>query len=391
MLIGRTDRGHLANWWFTVDRKLFSAVLVLMAAGVLFNMAASPAVAARINLPPFHFLQRQILFLIPAFMVFLSASMLPARYVRRLAFAGFAASMILVAMTLMIGAEIKGATRWLSVGSLAVQPSEFLKPFFVVVCAFFMAEKMRRPDMPGIYLATGLLASVIGLLVLQPDFGQTILITSAWITMLFMTGISWAWIFAVIGAGLGGLFFAYLTVAHVASRIDRFLSPDSGDTFQVDMARDAFERGGLLGQGPGAGSVKMIIPDAHSDFAFAVIGEEFGAVTCVALVVIFGFIVIRGIGFALREEDPFRRLAVTGLISIFGMQAVINMGVNVALLPAKGMTLPFISYGGSSLIAMAFGMGLVLALTRRRALGNMPENVWQQPHTAQQPVKELAI
>ncbi len=386
MLIGRTDRGHLANWWFTVDRKLFSAVLLLMAAGVLFNMAASPAVAARIGVPPFHFLSRQILFLVPAFMVFLGSSMLPANYVRRLAFAGFAASLVLVAMTLAFGAEIKGATRWLSVGSLAVQPSEFLKPVFVVVCAFFMAEKMRRPDMPGIYIAAALLCAVIALLVLQPDFGQTILITAAWITMLFMTGISWVWILAVAGAGVCGLFFAYLTVSHVASRIDRFLSPDSGDTFQVDMARDAFERGGLLGKGPGAGSVKMSIPDAHSDFAFSVIGEEFGAVTCILLVLIFGFIVVRGISFALREDDPFRRLAVTGLIAIFGMQAVINMGVNVALLPAKGMTLPFISYGGSSLIAMALGMGLVLALTRRRATGDMPEHVWNQSRLAPQPI-----
>ncbi|MGI9482096.1 MAG: FtsW/RodA/SpoVE family cell cycle protein [Hyphomicrobiales bacterium] len=375
-MIGRTDRGLLANWWFTVDRKMLSAILLLMAAGVLFIMASSPAVAARINIPVFHFLERQIFFLVPAIAVLIGASMLPVQYARRLAFLGFGMSLALVAMTLVVGPEIKGATRWLTIGSLAVQPSEFLKPAFIVVSAFFMSETMKRPDMPGIWVAGFLLACVGGLLVLQPDFGQTILITAAWITMLFVTGISWIWIFAVAGLGVGGLVLAYFTVAHVTSRIDRFLSPDTGDTFQVDMARDAFEKGGVLGSGPGAGSVKMSIPDAHSDFAFAVIGEEFGAVACVALVLIFAFIVMRGISFTLNEDDPFRRLAVTGLVAIFGMQAVINMGVNVALLPAKGMTLPFISYGGSSLIAMAFGMGLVLALTRRRPESHMSSEAW---------------
>lgn len=376
MLIGRTDRGLLANWWFTVDHKMLSAVLLLMAAGVLFIMASSPAVASRIGIPAFHFLERQIMFLIPAVAVLFGASMLPARYARRLAFLGFGLSVGLVAMTLVVGPEIKGATRWLTIGSLAVQPSEFLKPAFIVVCAFFMSEAMKKPEIPGIWIAGVLLAIVIGLLVLQPDFGQTILITAAWITMLFVTGISWVWILAVAGLGAAGLLFAYFTVAHVASRIDRFLSPDTGDTFQVDMARDAFEKGGVLGSGPGAGKVKMSIPDAHSDFAFAVIGEEYGAVACVVLVLIFAFIVMRGISFTLREDDPFRRLAVTGLMAIFGMQAVINMGVNVALLPAKGMTLPFISYGGSSLIAMAFGMGLVLALTRRRPESDMSSQAW---------------
>ena len=376
MLIGRTDRGLLANWWFTVDHKMLSAVLLLMAAGVLFIMASSPAVASRIGIPAFHFLERQIMFLIPAVAVLFGASMLPARYARRLAFLGFGLSVVLVAMTLVVGPEIKGATRWLTIGSLAVQPSEFLKPAFIVVCAFFMSEAMKKPEIPGIWIAGVLLAIVIGLLVLQPDFGQTILITAAWITMLFVTGISWVWILAVAGLGAAGLLFAYFTVAHVASRIDSFLSPDTGDTFQVDMARDAFEKGGVLGSGPGAGKVKMSIPDAHSDFAFAVIGEEYGAVACVVLVLIFAFIVMRGISFTLREDDPFRRLAVTGLMAIFGMQAVINMGVNVALLPAKGMTLPFISYGGSSLIAMAFGMGLVLALTRRRPESDMSSQAW---------------
>ncbi len=384
MFIGRTDRGLLAKWWFTVDRKMLSALLLLMSAGVLFNMAASPVVATRIGLQPFHFLERQLFFLIPGIVVLIGASMLTAAHARRIAFIGFAGSLALVALTLAIGPEIKGATRWLSIGSLAIQPSEFLKPAFIVVSAFFMAESMRRPEMPGIFIAAALLLVVIGLLVLQPDFGQTILITAAWITMLFMTGISWIWIFAAAGLGIGGMVFAYFTVAHVASRIDRFLSPDTGDNFQVDMARNAFEKGGILGQGPGNGSVKMSIPDAHSDFAFAVIGNEFGGIACIIMVCVFAYVVARGLKFTLVEDDPFHRLAVTGLMSIFGMQAVINMGVNVALLPAKGMTLPFISYGGSSLIAMTFGMGLVLAFTRRRPEKGMPNHVWQSnPHIHQ--------
>ncbi|MEM1200318.1 MAG: FtsW/RodA/SpoVE family cell cycle protein, partial [Pseudomonadota bacterium] len=241
------------------------------------------------------------------------------------------------------------------------------------------AEKILKPDMPGNIISAGLLIGCVSLLVLQPDFGQTILLCVVWAMMLFVTGVSWIWIFGLIAVGAGGLLTAYLTVPHVASRIDRYLNPDGGDTYQVDMAKDAFERGGVMGTGPGGGSVKQIIPDAHSDFTFAVAGEEFGAIACIVLLGIFCYVVVRGLNKAMKEDDPFRRIAVTGLVSLFGLQAVINMGVNVALLPAKGMTLPFISYGGSSLLSMAFAMGLVLSLTRRRAAGKVLDDLPARP------------
>ncbi len=371
MFIRRTDRGALANWWFTVDHKLLGTFTLLMAIGLLVNMASSPAVAARIGLEPFHFVTRQIIFMIPAFGVLLAMSFLTLTGAKRAAAAAFVLSLVLVFLTLKIGPEVKGATRWLNIGSMAIQPSELLKPAFIVVAAFFFSEKLKRPDMPGNIIAAALLAGVVGLLILQPDYGQTILICTVWAVMLFAAGVSWFWIFGLAGLGAAGLFTAYLTVHHVASRIDRYLQPASGDTYQVDMARDAFERGGIFGTGPGGGGIKSIIPDAHSDFTFAVAGEEFGAIACIALVAIYGYVVVRGLTWAMREDDPFRRLAVTGLVSLFGLQTIINMGVNVALLPAKGMTLPFISYGGSSLLSMAFAMGLVLTLTRRRAAGHV--------------------
>lgn len=375
MFIRRTDRGLLANWWFTVDRPLLAVFLLLMAIGLLINMASSPAVAARIDLAPFHFVKRQIIFLLPAIVVLLATSFLSVQAAKRVSVGAFAVSVVLVILTLQFGAEVKGATRWLNVGSIAIQPSELLKPAFIVVCAFFFAEKILKPDMPGNIISAALLVGCASLLVLQPDYGQTILVCSVWVMMLFVTGVSWIWIFGLMGLGAVGLMMAYLTVPHVASRIDRYLYPEAGDTYQVDMAREAFERGGLIGTGPGGGNVKQIIPDAHSDFTFAVAGEEFGAIACVVLLSIFCYVVIRGLNKAMNEDDPFRRLAVTGLISLFGLQAVINMGVNVALLPAKGMTLPFISYGGSSLLSMAFAMGLVLSLTRRRAAGKVLDDL----------------
>ncbi len=371
MFIRRTDRGALANWWFTVDHKLLGAFFLLMAIGLLINMASSPAVATRIGLDPFHFIKRQIIFMIPAFGVLLFMSFLSVKAAKRASVSALAFSLVLVFLTLQIGAEIKGATRWINVGSIAIQPSELLKPAFIVVAAFFFAEKLLRPEMPGNLIAVGLLGIVVALLILQPDYGQTILICTVWAIMFLATGVPWIWIFGLAGLGAIGLFVAYLTVHHVASRIDRFLQPDGGDTYQVDMARDAFERGGLIGAGPGGGSIKNIIPDAHSDFTFAVAGEEFGAIACIVLLAIYGYVVWRGLAAATKEGDPFRRLAITGLVSLFGLQAIINMGVNVALLPAKGMTLPFVSYGGSSLLSMAFAMGLVLAFSRRRAAGHV--------------------
>jgi len=247
-----------------------------------------------------------------------------------------------------------------------------VKPAFVVLAAWFLSEGARNRTIWGYLIATGMLGIVAGLLVMQPDYGQTILIAAVWAVMLFLTGISWFWI---LGLGCLGVFagtIAYATGDHFASRIDRFLNKDAGDTFQVDRAIDAFAHGGLYGVGPGSGTVKAVIPDAHSDFVFSVAGEEFGFIVCLGILLIFAFVVIRGLRHCLNAQDPFCALATAGLVSVFGFQSFINMGVNVSLLPAKGMTLPLVSYGGSSLAAMGLGMGLMVALARRTPMGHMP-------------------
>lgn len=366
MLISRSDKGLIADWWFTVDRLLLGCVLVLMAAGVLFSMAASPPVAARIGLDHFHFFSRQLMFLTPAVIVLLATSMMSPVWARRAALVAFFGGLGAMVAALFVGPEIKGAHRWLDLGPMNVQPSESVKPAFAVCAAWFLAEGTRRPDMPGMWIAFGLFAVFAGLLVLQPDFGQLVLTTAVFCTLLLVHGIHWRWVFGLGGLGAVGAAMAYLSFPHVASRVDRFLNPEAHDTFQVDVATRAFHNGGLMGTGPGGGSAKNILPDAHTDFIPAVIGEEFGFLAIAVLICIIGFIVLRVLRRASKVSDPFIVLSLTGLATLYGLQSFINLGVNLTLLPAKGMTLPFISYGGSSLIAMAFSMGLLLAFSRVR-------------------------
>jgi cell division protein FtsW len=366
MLISRTDRGALARWWYTVDRPLLSAALLLMAMGVLISMAASPPVAERIGLDPFHFIRSQLFYLVFAVIVIFGVSFFDRVWVRRAGMIGFVGSLTLMALALKFGPEIKGAHRWINIGPIGIQPSEFAKPAFVLLSSFFLAERIRQSDMPGHYIAYGLAAVFIGLLVLQPDFGQAALVTATFGAMLLVYGIPWMIVFGLAGATAAAGFVSYFLVPHVASRIDRFLYPDKGDTFQVDTAMEAFRNGGVLGTGPGSGTAKLVLPDSHTDFAYSVVGEEFGLIACLMLMSVFFFVIIRALKSAKEQSDPFTALAMTGLVTMFGLQACINMGVNVALLPAKGMTLPFISYGGSSLLGTALLMGFVLALGRRK-------------------------
>jgi cell division protein FtsW len=366
MLISRTDRGALARWWYTVDRPLLSAALLLMAMGVLISMAASPPVAERIGLSPFHFIRSQLFYLVFAVIVIFGVSFFDRIWVRRTGMIGFVTSLTLMALALKYGPEIKGAHRWINIGPISIQPSEFAKPAFVLLTSFFLAERVRQPDMPGHYIAYGLAILFIGLLVLQPDFGQAALVMATFGAMLLVYGIPWMIVFGLAGATAAAGFVSYFLVPHVASRIDRFLNPDKGDTFQVDTAMEAFRNGGVLGTGPGGGTAKLVLPDSHTDFAYSVVGEEFGLIACLMLMSVFFFVIIRSLKSAKGQADPFTALAMTGLITMFGLQACINMGVNVALLPAKGMTLPFISYGGSSLLGTALLMGFVLALGRRK-------------------------
>ena len=365
-MMSRAKRTPFGDWWFTVDRLLLAALFALMLGGIILCLAASPPVATRLGLDAFHFVNRQVLFLIPAFVVLIGTSLLPPRHIRRLALAVFVVSLLLVAATLFYGAEIKGARRWIVLFGVNIQPSEFLKPAFVVLIAWLFAESARRPEMPANTLAVALLGMVVSLLVLQPDFGQTMLISLVWGSLFFMAGMRWIWVAGLGGFAGIGLVGAYFTVPHVAKRIKRFLDPASGDTFNIDVALESFARGGWLGRGPGEGTVKRILPESHTDFVFAVAAEEFGIILCLALLSLFAFIVIRALIRSMHDDDPFCRFATAGLAILFGLQSAINMAVNVHLIPAKGMTLPFISYGGSSLISLAFGMGMLVAITRER-------------------------
>ncbi len=362
----RAEPTLLGNWWWTVDRTLLFSVFGLMVIGVVLLMAGGPPVAERLGLATFHFVNRQAVFLVPAVAILLFVSCLSPRWIRRLALLTFIGSLAAVVACLFIGAEVKGARRWLSFGGLTIQPSEFLKPAFVVLVAWAFSEGAKRADVPGTALALLLFPLTIVPLVLQPDFGQTMLVTLVWAGLFFIAGLHWFWVMGLGGAGLIGIGAAYEFVPHVRERIERFMDKSSGDSFQVDTALESFAAGGFLGKGPGEGSVKRILPDAHTDFIFAVTAEEFGIVACLVIVAIFATVVIRALLVAQSSEDPFRRFAVTGLAMLFGMQASINMLVNVHLMPAKGMTLPFISYGGSSLWSLALSMGFLIALTRKR-------------------------
>ncbi len=328
----RLDTSPVAIWWRTVDRWFLAAFLSLMGLGILLSFAASPAVAERIGLDSFHFVTRQIMFMLPALGAMLAVSFLTPRQVRRLAVVMLGIALVLMVAVLKFGVEVKGAHRWVSFFGISVQPSEFLKPAFVIICAFLFAERARNPDFPGYIGAIGLLAVTVVLLVLQPDLGQTTLILGTWGVMFFMAGMPWLWII-VVGGLASPAPSSPTSVPHVASRLDRFLSGE-GDTFQVDMA-EAVINGGWFGVGPGEGVVKRIIPDSHADFVFAGAGEEFGIVMCFLILGIFAFIVLRGLSTALKEHDDFTRYAVAGLVIVFGFQSIINMGVNLQMMPAK--------------------------------------------------------
>lgn len=364
-MVSRADRGALADWFWTIDRYFLATFILLMGIGFMLSFAASPSVAERIGLPPFHFVERHAVFLVPSLIVMIGLSFLTPRQVRRTAIIILVLSIVMMVLALFFGAEIKGSRRWFSIGSLSIQPSEFLKPAFVVVCAWLFAEHARQPEVPGNLFAIILFGIVAALLVAQPDLGQTILTSAVWGSMFFMAGMPWLWIIVLGGLGAGGLVSAYYVFPHVAGRIDRFMTGE-GDTFQVDTAREAIIRGDWFGQGPGEGIVKRILPDSHTDFIFSVAAEEFGIIFCMALVAIFAFIVIRGLSHAYREKNDFNRFAVAGLVLQIGIQSMINIGVNLELMPAKGMTLPLISYGGSSMVAICVTAGFILALTRHR-------------------------
>jgi cell division protein FtsW len=364
-MVSRADRGPLADWFWTIDRFFLVAFVLLMGVGFMLSFAASPAVAERIGLDSFHFVERHALFLLPSLMVMIGLSFLTPRQVRRTAIVLLIISLALMVLALFFGVEVKGSRRWIGVGMFSIQPSEFMKPAFVVVCAWLFAEHARQPEIPGNLFAIILFGIVAALLVAQPDLGQTILTSVVWGGMFFMAGMPWLWIVMLGGVGAGGILTAYYMLPHVTARFDKFLTGE-GDRFQIETAHEAILQGGWFGQGPGEGIVKRILPDSHTDFVFSVAAEEFGIIFCMALVAIFAFIVLRGLNHAFKERNDFNRFAVAGLVLQIGMQSLINIGVNLELMPAKGMTLPLISYGGSSMIAIGITAGFILALTRHR-------------------------
>ncbi|KJC52884.1 cell division protein FtsW [Bradyrhizobium sp. LTSPM299] len=365
-MLARDQRTPFSDWWWTVDKLLLAAIAALMLAGVILSLAASPPVATRIGLDPFHFFNRHVMFLVPSLIVLIGVSFMTPRQIRRTAVIVFAVSIALIVATLLIGPEVKGSRRWITLIGVNIQASESAKPAFVILAAWLFAESTKRPEMPATSMALVLLMTLVSLLVMEPDFGQTMLISMVWGTLFFIAGMRMIWVLGLAGAASAGLFTAYLLVPHVAGRIKRFMNPASGDTFQVDTAMEAFWNGGWFGLGPGEGIAKRSLPDSHTDFVFAVAAEEFGIILCLMLVALFAFVVIRTLTRAYSTDDMFARFAASGLAILFGVQAGINMAVNLQLIPAKGMTLPFISYGGSSFVSLAYGVGMMLALTRQR-------------------------
>lgn len=366
MHFSRTDMSPLGRWWWTIDRPIWFSLLALMAIGVVMVTASSPMIAERIGLESFHFLHRHLVFLALAFAVMFGVSLLTVRQVRQLSLLVFMGALLLMLLLPFIGYENKGAIRWIRLFGLSIQPSEFLKPAFIIVTAWVFSEKCRDASFPGYKLGIGLYAVVISLLVLQPDFGMSVLVTVIFGLQFFLAGVPFIWVALLMLLALSGAIAAYAFLPHVTSRIDRFLSPASGDNYQVDKSLEAFRNGGWLGRGPGEGEVKAYIPDSHTDFIFAVAGEEYGLIVCLAIIGLYAFIVLRGFTRTMAQPNIFITLAAAGLLGQFALQAIINMGVAINLLPAKGMTLPFLSYGGSSLLAVGFAMGMLLALTRKQ-------------------------
>ena len=356
----------IKRWWKVIDQQTIIAMVILLAFSLMLVTTASPAVANRIGLTDNYFSSRHLVFLTLAVIIILTFSLLDKKWIRRLAILGFLVSLVMLVLVKFYGFEVKGATRWINIGGFSYQPSEFMKPFFAVVTGWILSLHYHE-DFPSFKVCFILFLCVAALLIIQPDFGMLVMVSAVFGIQLFVAGLPIIWLFIAIFASVFGSIGAYLLLPHVASRINRFLDPVNSENYQVTRSLEAFESGGLYGKGPGEGSVKQFLPDSHTDFIFAVAGEEFGAVICLMIIITFAYIVIRILANLLHEDDKFIQIAAIGIISQFGLQAVINMGVSLNLLPTKGMTLPFISYGGSSTLAISIGMGMLLGLTKRKA------------------------
>jgi cell division protein FtsW len=370
MRFARVDQSPVARWWWTVDRLSLAALGLLIGFGVILSLAASPPVAERIGYDGLHFVRRHLAMVPLAIGVMFVVSLQPPPTIRRIAVIGFGIALVLLCLTFVIGVEVKGARRWINLPGLSLQPSEFVKPTYAVVAAWLFSEQKLRPRFPGNLICTALFLPIVAMLIKQPDIGMAAVVAVVWFAQFFMAGLQFYWAVAGALAGLAGLVGAYWYLPHVRVRVDHFLDPSAGDSYQVNRSIEAFASGGLWGRGPGEGTVKDVLPDAHADFVFAVAGEEFGLIVCLVVIGVFAFIVLRGFSRMSQESSLFVLLAATGLLIQFGLQTVINMASSLHLIPTKGMTLPFLSYGGSSMLALGLGMGMMLALTRRRLGGS---------------------
>jgi len=352
-------------WWRSTDRQIIISLIILFAFSLMLVTTSGSAVASRIGLEENYFASRQIFYLAAASGLILLFSCLNKKWLRRFAILGFIASVVLLIAVKFLGYEVKGAVRWINILGLSIQPSEFIKPFFVVVTGWILSLKFNG-DFPSFTICVILYSIVAILLIIQPDFGMLVMITAVFGIQLFIAGMPIFWIVLAGFLGMIGVTIAYFWLPHVTQRINSFLDPDSSENYQVSKSLKAFEHGGLYGRGPGEGAVKQVLPDSHTDFIFAVAGEEFGAIICLIVIGIFAFIVLRSLIKLLNETDKFVQFAASGIIAQLGLQAIINIGVTLHLLPTKGMTLPFISYGGSSTLAIAIATGMLLGFTRHR-------------------------
>jgi cell division protein FtsW len=366
-LTARSRRFLFAEWWRSVDQLTLILLLCLLCAGLVLSMAASPAASARYGIEnPFYFLMRHFMFVVVGFGGAVFVSLFEPRGARRIGVLALIGASSLMLLLPSIGYEVKGAVRWVRIGSFGLQPSEFAKPAFIVFAAWMFSSARRDPGVPAVAIVLVIYLFLIALLITQPDFGQSFLLTLCFAAVFFFAGMSLGWVLVMLGVTMIGAVGAYMALPHVRARVSTFLSPDKADGYQTEKALEAIAGGGFFGRGPGEGAVKYVLPDGHTDFIFSVGVEEFGFLISAMLVLLIAAFVVRAFSNALRLNDQFCQLATAGLATMIGIQAIINLFVNLNMAPSKGMTLPFISYGGSSLLSLCFAAGLILAFTRKR-------------------------
>ncbi|MDR1289439.1 MAG: putative lipid II flippase FtsW [Holosporales bacterium] len=367
----RSSLSYLIKKWFmSIDSISLFVVAGIISIGTWVSIASTPSVAMKLGLPPFHFVKQHMVVLLISIVIMIFVSFLQINHIKKLSVAGYFGCLILVILALVIGSEIKGARRWLNLFGFSMQPSEFFKPILAVTNAWLITEQYRDRKFPGIMLSGISVSLIIPFLLLQPDIGMTVIIFSSWIGQLFISGLSTIMLICFLLSAIGALFGLYFTVPHFADRIDRFITNggEDADLYQVQKSLEAFRSGGMFGKGPGEGVIKTMVPDSHSDFVFSVIAEEYGFIVCVVIIALFVILIIRSMMRATTSSSIFSVCATFGIVFQMGLQMLINTATSLNLIPTKGMTMPFISYGGSSFLSSAISVGILLAITKRQSI-----------------------